>query len=142
MLIVLFIVIFILFIVSLIIDNFKIITSVLLSICLFAIITTFIDVSHLRVIDDKIAMYQEENTRIETQIATIVDGYKEYETDTFTGLTSESTMMLATIYPELKSNELVQSQIDIYANNNERIKGLREEKINGSVKRWWLYFGK
>ena len=87
-------------------------------------------------------MYQEENTKIEEQIATIVKQYQEYEKDIFTEVSPESAMTLVSLYPELKADTLVSSQIDIYVKNNEKLKSLKEEKINASVIRWWTYFGK
>lgn len=113
-------------------------------ITLVSIIATIIlgvQVSKLNVIDDKIAMYQEENTRIEEQVATVVQGYQEHEKDIFKDVSPESSMTLVVLYPELKSDTLVQSQIEVYTANNEKIKDLKEQKINGDVKRWWLYFG-
>ena len=92
-------------------------------------------------IDDKIAMYQEENTKIEQQISTIVEEYQKYESDTFEKVTPESAITKVIIYPELKSNTLVEHQIDVYVSNNEKIKELREKKIMSGVYRWWLYFG-
>jgi hypothetical protein len=98
-------------------------------------------VSGLSVIDAKIAMYQEENSKIEEQIATVVSQYQEYESDIFESVAPESAVTLVALYPELKSDTLVQKQIDVYLANNEKIKALKEEKIGGSVLRWWLYFG-
>lgn len=111
---------------------------------LITIITTIwlaIDVTNLSVIDNKIAMYQEENTKIESQIATVVENYQEYETDIFTNLKDESAITLVSLYPELKADKLVKTQINTYVANNKKIKELKEEKISGSVSRWWLYFG-
>lgn len=99
------------------------------------------EIAELNVIDDKIAMYQEENTRIEEQIATVVEQYQEYETEIFTSVAPESSITLVAMYPDLKSDTLVQSQIETYTANNQKIKELKESKITGSVKRWWLYFG-
>lgn len=127
---------------SICVDEFKSIATVFISIVFSVTVILTIETSGLRIIDDKISMYQEENTKIEMQISALVDEYKEYESNTFANLTSESSMMLATLYPELESNELVQSQMTIYVQNNEKIKELREQKISGSVLRWWLYFGK
>jgi hypothetical protein len=92
-------------------------------------------------VDDRIEMYQEENAKIEEQIATIVEQYQEYEKDIFTEVAPESAMTLVMLYPELKSDTLVSSQIDIYVKNNEKLKELKEEKINASVVHWWTYFG-
>lgn len=98
-------------------------------------------VADLAVIDDKIEMYQEENAKIEAQIATTVEKYQQYESNIFTEVTPDSSITLVALYPELKSDTLVQSQIEVYIQNNEKIKSLRESKINGSVYSWWLYFG-
>lgn len=106
-----------------------------------AIVILGIQVTKLSVIDDRIAMYQEENTKIETQIAEVVKQYQEYETDIFAEVNPDSAITLVSLYPELKSDSLVNSQIEVYVSNNQKIKELREEEIAGSVKRWWLYFG-
>lgn len=106
-----------------------------------AIVILGIQVTKLSVIDDQIAMYQEENTKIETQIAEVVKQYQKYETDIFAEVNPDSAITLVSLYPELKSDSLVNSQIEVYVSNNQKIKELREEEIAGSVKRWWLYFG-
>lgn len=100
------------------------------------------NIIQLRVVDNQIAMYQEENENIETQIGDMVKQYQEYETEIFTDVKPESSITLVSLYPELKSDALVQEQIKIHTANNQKIKELKEKKINGSVYRWWLYFGK
>ena len=90
-------------------------------------------------IDKKIAIYEEENTKIEQQIAYTVKQYQEYETGIFTEVAPESSITLVALYPELKSDTLVQSQI---VENNKTIKELKSSAINAPVYRWWLYFGK
>ena len=78
---------------------------------------------------------------IEEQIAETVKKYQQYETDIFTEVASDSAITLVALYPELKADTLVQSQIDVYIKNNEKIKSLKEDKINGTINKWWLYFG-
>ena len=112
-----------------------------LVISLLATIKLGVNVSELSVIDSKITMYQEENTKIEQQIANVVAQYQQYETKTFTTIAPENSMTLITLYPELKSDKLVQKQINIYVDNNKKIKILKEKQINGKVLKWWLYFG-
>ena len=114
-------------------------TSTIISI--IATIILGITVRQLGVIDQKIAMYEEENTKIETQIAEMVEQYQQYETDIFTEVKPESSMTLVSLYPELKSDTLVQSQIEVHTANNHKIKELKETQIDGPVYRWWLYFG-
>lgn len=106
-----------------------------------ACIVLCVSVSKFNVIDNKIEMYQEENAKIEAQIASTVEKYQQHETNIFTEVAPDSSITLVALYPELKSDTLVQSQIEVYIENNNKIKSLKEEKINGSVYRWWLYFG-
>lgn len=106
-----------------------------------ALIILGISVSNDKVIDQKIEMYQIENTRIENQVMECVKQYQEYETEIFTELKPESAITLVSLYPELKSDVLVSKQIEIYIDNNEHIKTLKKDKINGNIYRWWLYFG-
>jgi hypothetical protein len=110
----------------------------------FAVVTC-IDLAEVKtevVIDNKIAMYEEENARIEAQIDELVKNYMAYESETFNEYKpNESPMTYVSLFPELKSNALVQEQIDIYVANNNKIKSLKEEKISLGRAKWRLYFG-
>lgn len=92
-------------------------------------------------IDEKIELYRNENTAIEQQMAIVVQNYQEYESDTLKEFTNESATILVSLYPELKSNELVTKQLDIYIKNNAEIKRLECEKLRYKPLAWWLYFG-
>lgn len=98
-------------------------------------------VSNGRTIDEKITMYQEENSKIEKQLDTLVSNYMNYESNTYEKFKSESSITLVSMYPELKSDKLVEEQISVYEENNKKIRELKEDKINLKVKKWWLYFG-
>lgn len=113
-----------------------IVISTIVSIVLLISVLTWVN------IDKKIVIYEEENTRIEQQIADVVKQYQEYETGIFTEVVPESSITLVSLYPELKSDTLVQSQIKVYVDNNKTIRELRSTALNASVYRWWLYFGK
>lgn len=108
---------------------------------LIGLIVVSIHVKSLSVIDSRIEMYEEENTRIEQQIADVVEQYQKYETDIFMEVAPESAVTMVSLYPELKSDSLVQAQIEVYVENNKTIKNLRDQQIKGDVYRWWLYFG-
>lgn len=112
-----------------------------LVICIVAVICLVAQVSNLSVIDQKVAMYEQENTKIEQQIETAVTAYQQHEKDVFTEVKTDSYIQLISLYPELKSDTLVKTQIKTYQSNNKKIKELKEQAINGNVKRWWLYFG-
>lgn len=119
------------------------ILSVVFSIIMFIIFAVFLsDVVNSNLIDEKIEMYQEENENIESQIDSLVKSYMEYESETFKEFKTDSSITLVSLYPELKSDTLVQTQITTYTENNKKIKELKEEMIMRSVVRWWVYFGK
>ncbi len=140
--IVLFIVFLIITIISFSIDDETAFLPTLLLIgSLILIVVSAVYVVDGRVIDTKIAMYQEENKAIETQMDVLVDKYMDYESKTLGDLKGESSITLVSLYPELKSDELVKQQIKVYTDNNDKIKQLKESKINTSTWKWWLYFG-
>ena len=104
-------------------------------------ISLAVQVSNLSVINEKIAMYEQENTKIEQQIEAAVISYQQHEKDVFTDVKPDSYIQLVSIYPELKSDTLVKEQIKTYQKKKKKIKELKVTAINGNVKRWWLYFG-
>lgn len=106
-----------------------------------AIIVLTISVANNSTIDERIAMYTEENQRIEEQIDILVKDYQEYERGVYADTKTESAITLVALYPELKADKLVESQLKIYIRNNEMIKSLKTSQINADVLRWWLYFG-
>ena len=93
-------------------------------------------------IDNKIAMYEEENASIEESIDVTVKSYMDFEASTYGELKDKDAMNLVSLFPELKSDTLVQKQIEVYVANNDKIKELKEEKIDLSKSKWKLYFGK
>lgn len=102
----------------------------------------WMSISTEHVLDQKIVMYEEENTSIEQSIGSIVEDYMDYESNAYSDLKSQDLMELVTNFPELKADALVQEEIDIYIENNQKIKELKEEKIDLSTMKWLLYFGK
>lgn len=99
-------------------------------------------VDYPRNIDEKLNMYQEENQSIELKVKETIKSYMNYEQETYKNLveTADITTLLIK-YPELNSNELVKHEIEIYKNNNDKIKELKEKQIDRSSYNWWLYFG-
>lgn len=95
-----------------------------------------------RYIDQKIQAYEEENERIEKDVDFVVAEYMKHENQTFDMSEVESSTVLVQMYPELKSDELVCKQIDIYNENNKKIKKLKIEKIENQKAKFYLYFGK
>ena len=110
-----------------------------------ALIGIFVNIGLLvrgRTLDDKIAMYEQENTAIEQSVDVLVKDYYKHESDTYSSLKPENAVLFASAYPELQSNELATKQLEIYVENNNKIKELKEDQINLSRNRFWLYFGR
>lgn len=97
--------------------------------------------SEKMVVDNKIALYLEQNEVIESQVLDVVESYMSYEKETFLEVSPKDALALAQTYPELMSNVLVQSQITLYINNNSSIRYLKEQKLDYKVLGWWIYFG-
>ena len=114
-------------------------------IILVAMVIVLCPIISSRNLDEKIKMYKEENQKIEAQIDVVVQNYMNYESSTFKDIkidTSQNSMVLVSLYPELKSDELMKAQIKTYQKNNDAIKKLKEKKIDVKANKWWLYFGK
>ena len=126
-------------------DDLSIIGVALFGICSFICIIAMLIVGgnlvNGNVIQDKIEMYKSENAEIDSQICEIVEGYKTYEKETFEKISNKSANVLVELYPDLKTNELVQKQMEIYMSNKKKVVSLQEDLINQKPLRWWLYFG-
>ena len=115
------------------------VVDLLISGIVFACLCVCLSGAHIA--DEKIEMYTEENEKIELQISEAIKEYQQYESGVFEKVTPENAVTLVTVYPELKTDALVQKQIEVYLSNNEKIKELKVTKIEEKVYRWWLYFG-
>lgn len=91
------------------------------------------------VLDEKIAIYQEENVAIEQHIDKLIKNQPEYDKDLFSDLNSIS---LVPLFSELKSDPFIHQQLDAYASNCTVLQTLKKEKTNMSKIKWLLYFGK
>lgn len=100
-----------------------------------------VEVTCASALDENLKMYEDENKKIEETIADTVTEYQNYERETFKEFSPGNAVTMVSLYPELKSDVLVQKQIETYVNNNAKIKELREEQNYINVTKWWLYFG-
>ena len=92
-------------------------------------------------IDKKLAMYEEENLKIEEKVKNTIQGYMNYEQETYSNLVKDAELETLLIkYPELNSNTLVKQEIKIYKENNTKIKELKEKEIDKNIIGWWLFF--
>lgn len=90
--------------------------------------------------DEQIDIVTEMNTELEHQICSSVENYLKHEEVVFESIDIETAIGLFSIYPNLKSNELVQTLITTYQNNANEIKKLKIAKSELVTARWLVYF--
>lgn len=110
-------------------------------ISVFALVFLICSVSGGAHIDEKIALYEETNAQIEEHINDVVSDYKSYENDTYEKFDGSNGTEVVSLYPELKANELIQGQMEVYYENQQNILSLKSQKIDLKPCKWWLYFG-
>ena len=93
-------------------------------------------------IQTQIEMYEEENSKIEEKINTVVQDYLEHEKETYKDIKPENVIAALSMFPELNSSELVKKEIEIYQSNEIKLIELKEEQITGiPMARYLLNFG-
>lgn len=100
-----------------------------------------IQVQESFVVQERIDMYEEQNNKIETDMSEMVSSYMQYEGQTFKDVTKDNAMQLVEIYPNLKTNELVKSNMELHQQNIKTINELKDRQIHYKIAKWWLYFG-
>ena len=105
------------------------ISGLVVFISLIAVLACTYDYYKISTISDqKIKLYTEQNKDIEDKVALVVDKYLEHEKDTYATLKPKTKITLASTYPKLQSNKLVQQQIQLYNENNKKITNCKLQK--------------
>mgnify|MGYP006343689265 CR=1 FL=1 len=89
----------------------------------------------ITLVDQRIQLYAEQNKDIENKVGLVVDKYLEHEKNTYATLKPKTKITLASTYPELQSNKIVQQQIQLYNKNNKKIINCKLQKINSQFYR-------
>lgn len=91
---------------------------------------------------ERIETVQDTNTQLEEQICAAVESYLQHEENVYEKLDITTAIGLFSAYPNLKSNELVQSLITTYQTNAAEIKSLKLEQIELTTFKFLVYLGK
>lgn len=92
-------------------------------------------------IQEKIGIYEEQNTQIEQSIDAAVKAYCEHEQITYVQMSDGAVALVAAAYPELASSELVKTQMDIWTSNSKELKELKSDLVDFHRAQYFLYFG-
>ena len=102
---------------------------------IFVLICTYNYYTITTLADQQIKLYTEQNNDIENKVSVVVDKYLKHEKDTYATLKPKTKITLASTYPELQSNKLVQQQIQLYNENNKKITNCKLQKIKSQLYR-------
>ena len=89
----------------------------------------------------EVKLYEQENLKIEKKIDLLTKRYIDHESDFYKNFKKGDGIALVETYPELKSNELISTQLKIYNENNNKLLEAKKDEIYCNTAKWWLYFG-
>ena len=92
--------------------------------------------------DGEIAIREEQNALVLSQIEPLVEKYLQYEKSTYEKLRlTPQTIVALSAYPELKGNEFIQSQMKIIIDNQRIITSLKIKKTRLNSYKLWIFMG-
>lgn len=92
-------------------------------------------------IQEKIQIYEDQNTQIEQSIDAAVKAYCEHEQITYVKMSDGAVALVAAAYPELASSELVKTQMEVWTSNSNELKDLKSDLVDFHRAQYFLYFG-
>lgn len=92
-------------------------------------------------INSRLAVLEEQNTTVLTQVEPLVQQALNYESNTYKDLKLDVNKLIifAQMYPELKANDFLRMQIDIILCNQQEIKQLKLDKATLNAYHFWLW---
>lgn len=92
-------------------------------------------------IDSRLAVLEEQNTTVLTQVEPLVQQALNYESSTYKDLKLDVNKLIifAQMYPNLKANDFLRMQIDIILCNQQEIKQLKLDKATLNAYHFWLW---
>lgn len=92
-------------------------------------------------IQEKIQIYEDQDTQIEQSIDAAVKAYCEHEQITYVQMSDGAVALVAAAYPELASSELVKTQMEVWTSNSNELKDLKSDLVDFHRAQYFLYFG-
>lgn len=92
-------------------------------------------------INSRLAVLEEQNTTVLTQVEPIVQQALNYESSTYKDLKMDVNKLIAfaQMYPNLKANDFLHMQIDLILCNQEEIKRLKLDRASLNAYHFWLW---
>ena len=95
---------------------------------------------HKNTIDSRLSVIEEQNAIILAQVEPVVQQALEFESNTYKELkiSSERLIALGNMYPNLKDNTFIQTQLQIIIDNQSIIRDLKLTKAKMNAYRFWI----
>lgn len=92
-------------------------------------------------IDSRLSVIEEQNEIILAQVEPVVQKALEFESNTYKELkiSSERLIALGNMYPNLKDNTFIQTQLQIIIDNQSIIRDLKLTKAKMNAYRFWIW---
>ena len=92
-------------------------------------------------INSRLAVLEEQNTTVLTQVEPLVQQALNYESSTYKDLKLDVNKLIifAQMYPNLKANDFLRMQIDLILCNQQEIKQLKLDKASLNAYHLWLW---
>lgn len=89
---------------------------------------------------ERLEVLTQYNTEIIHDLEPMVNRYLDYEKSTYSDLKLNANTLLAlSVYPEIKSNQFIMKQIDVYLKNQEAIKEIKLSIANLKSYKFWIF---
>lgn len=127
-------------------DNFiaiGVISTIFFIIFVIVILDSLFDYNEIKAtVDKQVLILEEKNELVLKQIEPLVEKYLNYENETLSKFKVDANNLVAlSMFPELKGNEFIKSQIDIVIKNQDEITNLKLEKAKLNSYKLWLFMG-
>ena len=103
------------------------------------------EIAEIKTTKEQIVILEQANIDCENEIADIVEQYQNYEITSYKNskidVSNTNILAIAQAYPELKSDKLVQQQINTIKQNKEEIVELQKKAAEEKKIKFLLYFG-
>ena len=115
-------------------------TIFLFSCILVTVVTLYCYNDTKSTVKAKIAVLEQRNEEVLSQVEPVVNKYLEYESSTLAEFKPDASKVIAlSMYPELKGNEMLQEQLKIIKENQRDITELKLEDAGLKAYKIWLF---
>ena len=98
-------------------------------------------ISQGSMVQSRLDRYEHDYSILEQNLKIEIEYYIEEEYGTTTSVEDKDILLVAVMYPNIKENYIIKTQMDEYIYLTKEIKELRNQIDDIKIWRWWVYFG-